>query len=106
MYTSILNYRLNLWLEYNDILQLGFRKGHNCLEHALSLYMIAQNRKVINKHTFICFIGIKKAFDSVDRNLLWYKLQCYGINGNFLENIKTLYSAVKYCIEINDTSTE
>ena len=42
---------------YNDILameQLDFKKGHNCIfEHALSLYTIAQNRKFINKHSFI-----------------------------------------------------
>ena len=31
---------------------------------------------------------------------------CYGINGNFLENIKDLHSSVKYCIEINVTSFE
>ena len=42
-YTSILNLRLNTWLEENNILkkeQLGFRKEHGCLEHALSLYLI------------------------------------------------------------------
>ena len=39
-YTSILNKRLTYWLEDNEILvqeQLGFRSGHNCLEHALTV---------------------------------------------------------------------
>ena len=101
-YTSILNKRLTYWLEDNEILvqeQLGFRSGHNCLEHALTVYWMVQNRK-------ICFIDLKKAFDSVDSNLLWYKLLCYGINGNLLENLKALYSRVNYCLEINGTSTE
>ena len=52
---------------------------------------MAQNREIINKGTFICFVDLKKAFDSVDRNLLWYKLLYYGINGNLLENLKVLY---------------
>ena len=108
-YTSILNKQLTYWLEDNEILvqeQLGFRSGHNCLEHALTVYLIAQNRKIINKDTFICFIDLKKAFDSVDRNLLWYKLLCYGINDNLLENLKALYSRVNYCLKINGTGTE
>ena len=79
-YTSILNKQLTYWLENNEILvkeQLGFRSGHNCLEHALTVYLMAENRKLINKDTFISFIDLKKAFDSDDRNLLWYKLLCY-----------------------------
>ena len=54
----------------------------------------------------MCFIDLKKGFDSVDRNLLWYKLLCYGINGNLLENLKALYSTVNYCLEINGTGIE
>ena len=52
------------------------------------------------------FIDLKKAFDSVDRNLLWYKLLCYGINSNLLGNLKALHSKVNYCLEINSTGTE
>lgn len=55
---------------------------------------MAQNRKIINKDTFIWFINLEKAFDSVDRNLLLYKLLCYGINSNLLEILKALYSKV------------
>ena len=38
--------------------------------------------------------------------LLWYKLLCYGINSNLLENLKALYSRVNYCLDINGTCTE
>ena len=55
---------------------------------------MAQNRKIINKDTLIWFINLEKAFDSVDRNLLLYKLLCYGINSNLLEILKALYSKV------------
>ena len=60
-YTSILNKWLTFWLEDNEILekeQLGFRSGRNCLEHGLTVYLMAQNRTLINKDTFICFIDI------------------------------------------------
>ena len=76
------------------------------LELALTIYMTAQNRKLLNKDTFICFIDLKKAFDGVDRKLLWYKLQCYGINGTLLNNIMALYKQVQYSIEINEYQTD
>ena len=62
------------WLKENIVLdeQLGFRRNHSCLEHALLVYLIAENRQLLNKDTFCfnCFIDLKKAFDSVNSNLL------------------------------------
>ena len=96
-------------LEENNILkkeQLGFRKEHGCLEHALSLYLICKNRILLKKDTFMCFIDLKKAFDSVNCNLLWYKLQLYGLSGALLNNITALYKRVEYSLEINDPQTQ
>ena len=54
----------------------------------------------------MCFIDLKKAFDSVNRNLLWYKLQLYGLSGALLNNITALYKRVEYSLEINDHQTK
>ncbi len=43
----------------------------------------------------MCFIDLKKALDSVNRDLLWYKLQLYGLNGALLNNITSLYKSVQ-----------
>ena len=37
------------------------------------------------------FIDISKAYDSVNREILWKKLSSLGISGEFLETIKSLY---------------
>ena len=74
-FTKVLNDRLNMWIEDNNILvpeQLGFQKDHGCIEHVLSVHMLVESRKLLGKDTFLCFIDFKKAFDSVNRNLLWY----------------------------------
>ena len=49
---------------------------------------------------------LKKAFDSVNRNLLWYKLQLYRLSGALLNNITALYKRVEYSLEINDQQTK
>lgn len=86
-YCSVLNFRLSKWLEVNDCLcdeQNGFRKGRSCEEHLFSLYSILNDRKIARKSTYVCFVDMRKAFDTVKRDLLWYKLQVIGVRGKFL----------------------
>ena len=63
-----------------------------------------QNRLYYGKDTFVAFIDFTKAFDSVDRNLLLFKLLDYNINGNIYFAIKKLYSETQNCIRVIDNS--
>ena len=109
VYAQILNARLEKWLETNDILcdeQNGFRKERNCLDHIYLLHSILSNRKMSKKDTFVCFVDVKKAFDTVDRDCLWYKLLRIGIHDNFLKAIQSLYKSVSYTVKNNENFTE
>ena len=66
---------------------------------------IVQNRLYQGKDTFVAFIDFTKAFDSVDRNLLLFKLLDYNINGNIYFAIKKLYSETHNCIRVNSMYT-
>ena len=108
-FCKILNNRVTSWLESNNILsdeQNGFRPDRSCLDHLFVLTSIINNRKLIKLPTFVAFIDLKKAFDSVDRNLLWYSLEHYGINGKFLEILKSLYSNTEYRVRVNGCVSE
>lgn len=108
IYCIILNLRLSQWLEENDCLcdeQNGFRKGRSCEEHIHSLFLTLNDRKISRKSTFACFIDMKKAFDTVDRTLLWYKLQALGIRGEFLSAVQSLYTDVQCTVRINSDNT-
>ena len=75
LYSSILNRRLQKFLEENKILeeeQNGFRASRSCIDHIVVLCSILRNRKALGLSTFLSFIDFQKAFDSVDRNLLFY----------------------------------
>ena len=109
VYAHILNSRLETWIEMNNILcdeQNGFRKDRSCLEHIYLLHSILSNRKLSRKDTFVCFVDAKKAFDTVDRNCLWFKLLKIGIHGEFLKAIQSLYKSVSCTVKINDNFTE
>lgn len=109
-YCRILNNRLREYLENNSALsdeQNGFRPNRCCQYHILTLTSIIENRMLQKKDTFACFIDFRKAFDCVDRDLLWMKLETrYNIGGNFLNALKALYRKVKCAVNINNSLTE
>ena len=93
----------------NNILveeQNGFRVGRSCIDHIFVLCTVLRNRKMMGKETFLCFIDYKKAFDSVDRNLLLYKLSNIGVNGKMYGAISSLYSNPKSRVILQDYSTD
>ena len=96
IYSKLLNNRLQKYLEENDILaeeQNGFRASGSCIDHIFTLCSVLRNRKASGLDTFLSFIDYKKAFDSVDRDLLLYKLSQIGVDGRF-------YSEIKSCIKV------
>lgn len=109
IYTDVLGQRLNKWLEMHDVLvdeQNGFRRKRSCIDHIYSLYSIVNNRKLKKLPTFVCFVDIRKAFDTVNRDCLWYKLYAIGIQGAFMEAVKSLYSDVKCAVRLNNYVTD
>ena len=109
IYADILNKRLSTWLEANNLLsdcQNGFRKARSCTDHIYTLYSIANNRKTMRKSTFACFIDARKAFDTVQRDCLWFKLLSLGINGRIFTAIQSLYDNVTCNVRINDVCTD
>ena len=55
---------------------------------------------------FACFIDMQKAFDWVDRDLLFYKLISYNITGKIYWAIKSMYVNTQSCLQINEFFTD
>ena len=96
----MLSYRLTSWIENNSILcdeQDGFRKDRSTMDHISSLAYVVKTRIKKKRDTFAAFIDLSKAYDRVDRTLLWGKLIKLGISGMMMEALKSLYNEVKCC---------
>ena len=77
-----MNDRVVKYVEENNILpsfQFGFLKGRNIAGAVGLLKEIVQTRLNMKKRTYVAFIDMKKAFDSMDRSRLLSKLQVLGI---------------------------
>ena len=56
------------------------------------------------KLNFSVFIDLKKAFNTVDHNILLRKLYCYGVNGNALQLLKSyLTDRTQRCYAVSYT---
>ena len=58
--------------------QAGFRKERSCTDHIATLRVIIEQSLEWNSPLYITFLDFEKAFDSVDRTVLWKLLAHYG----------------------------
>ena len=50
----------------------------------------------------MAFIDLKKAYDTVDRDILIKHMKVLGINGIFLRNIASMYMKTEYSIKLKN----
>ena len=83
-FTAFLNNRIIRYCEMLNLIhdeQNGFRSGRSCVDHLFSLCSIVRNRINQSKNTFVAFIDMEKAFDWTNRNLVFYRLLEFNIDG-------------------------
>ena len=108
LFTSIINTRLQMFVENNDIIndfQTGFRSGFSTVDNMFILQTLIQILHNKKKKLFCAFIDLKRAFDTVWRIGLWSKLIKYDVNGKCLKLIKNMYGNIKSAVTVNGTSS-
>ena len=52
---------------------------------------------------YLCFIELTKAYDSVDRTLLWTVLTCFGVPQNTISVIRQFRDGMRACVRLDDS---
>ena len=68
--------------------QYGFRKGHSTELASLELVNRLLSEMDKGEVPLAIFIDLSKAFDTLDHDILLYKLKCYGLTGNSINLLK------------------
>ena len=51
---------------------------------------------------YFAFLDLEKAYDRVDRDVMWNVLRLYGIGGRLLQGVKSLYVGSKACVRVGN----
>jgi hypothetical protein len=82
--------------------QCDFIKGHSCADAILTVQQILEKRKEHNLPLFLLFIDYEKAYDNVNRDILWKTME-NKIPDSLLKTINCIYRNTEASIKFNDT---
>ena len=110
IFMNILSIRLTKWSnEFNviDEAQAGFRKKYSTTDNCFTLMALTQKYISKKKGRFYCiFVDFAKAFDSIDHEQLWESFARKNVDGKLLNVLKSAYSKLKSCVNIDGKLSE
>jgi hypothetical protein len=98
--------RLTIFLDTNNIIckeQFGFRKNHSTVHPMTDFMNFVSNAHNDKEHVIAIYCDLRKAFDTVDHQILFKKLQKIGIRGIELAWFKSYLTGRKQFVNINGT---
>ncbi len=90
--------------------QAGFRPDYRTIDNVFVMQQLieryAKNADKKDRKIFACFVDFRKAFDTVDRCVLWQVLWNIGIRGRILPCIKAMYECDSAAVITKEGVTE
>ena len=85
--------------------QYGFRKGHS--RELASLELVNRLLSKMDKGgvPLAVFIDLSKAFDTLDHDILLYKLKCYGLTGKSINLLKCYLTNRQQYVHYDNTDS-
>ena len=108
LFSKLLNSRLSEVVEVHNLLgevQNGFRKERSMVDNSFILDSILMKAKAKRMKLFLCYLDIAKAYDSVNRRILWSRLASMGFGDSFMGCLQALYAGDSVDTVVNGIST-
>ena len=98
LFNLLLTKRLRTFTNDNQVLkfnQIGFQKSFRTSDHVFTIKTIIKKYLKKNKKLYLCFVDFTKAYDSIWREALFYKLSAYyDVSANFINILHNMYNKV------------
>ena len=98
LFAMVMLARLDKWAEHRGLRaagQAGFRAGRGTPDNLFVLRHMIDSAAARKQPLFCAFIDFSKAYDRVDRPLLWRVLRGCGLHGAALRTLQTMYESVR-----------
>ena len=69
----------------------GFIRGRGCPDACFTLKQLLRKRSSAKIDTYVLFLDLVKAYDSVDRNALFGILERFGFEPKFVDAVRNLH---------------
>ena len=86
--------------------QCGSLFGKGCVDATFTLKKALQQLREQEQDTHVLFVDLVKAYDSVNRELLWKILNKYGVPKKTIAVLKKLHTNVKYLLRVGKEKVE
>ncbi len=87
-------------------MQHGFRRGYQAMDAVFILTQILEKRRRTFKKTAMAFIDIKKAYDLVDRDILWKVMAKQKFGDHLIGFLKEVYRGNTTRVQMNGIETD
>ena len=84
--------------------QSGFRRGRGTTEMIFVARLLQEKCRKQHQSLFLVFIDLAKAFDAVNRNLLWKVLSKFGCPPHFLQMLRAFHYAMSASVTVGVTN--
>ena len=82
--------------------QCGFRPDRSTTDMMFVVRRLQEVGRKAGVSIFVCFIDLKKAYDTVDRTLLWQVLTRIGVPPQMVAVIRQLHDGIRACVRPDD----
>ena len=82
--------------------QCGFRHQRSTVEMMFVVRRLQELARKGDNPLYLCFIELTKAYDSVDRTLLWDILARFGVPPRMFPDIRAFHDGMQACVRLDD----
>lgn len=103
LYSLVIMKRLDTWAETSGFRaagQAGFREEKGTADNIFILSHLVEKYRAQHRPIYAVFIDFRKAYDCIDRNVLWDCLKQMGLHGNILSSIMGMYREVPLSVRV------
>lgn len=86
--------------------QCGFRKTRSTTDMVFVLRQLLEKSREHHKDLFVAFIDLSKAFDTINRELLWKHLSKIGVPPKFLSILQQLHDGMQARVLMGELQSE